>query len=227
MTERAATAPTVATMDTSQGRRKRRRKRKTGMVGKGDCVTMSAKPDGGDGQLWTKKPCFAPVDDLNGQRSVLEKRNIEEALRLCDEADARTVLPIRVYIPATTEANDGKPAATAAVDDSFVHQLNMIMKLPAVSVGHHAHQHSEGMVNASERCPGSACARPTTDATKASNATVCSVAVATDVPSQIMAKSTTKEAATAVEMFDFNDRLTMFCLHTRPTKTKYGGQLHL
>jgi hypothetical protein len=119
MTERAATAPTIATMDTNQGRRRRRRKRKAGMVGKGDSVTMSAKPDGGDGQVWTKKPCFAAVDDLNGHSSVLEKRNIEEALRLCDEADARTVLPIRVYKPATTEANDGKSAATAAVDDGF------------------------------------------------------------------------------------------------------------
>jgi hypothetical protein len=154
---------------------------------------------------------------------VLEKKNIEEALRLCDEADARTVLPIRVYKPATTEANDGKSAAAAAMDDSFV-QLNNVMKLPAVSVGHHAHQHSEGMVNASERCPGSACARPTTDATKASNATVYSVAVATNVPSQIMEKCITNEASAAVAMFD--DRLTMFCLHARPTKTKGSGKPH-
>jgi hypothetical protein len=54
MTERAATAPTIATMDTSQGRRKRRRKSKAGKVGKGDSVTMSAKPDEGEGQVWTK-----------------------------------------------------------------------------------------------------------------------------------------------------------------------------
>jgi hypothetical protein len=76
-TERAAMVPTIAAMDTSQGKRRRRRNRKAGRVGRIGSVTMPTKSKESGGQA-TKVPHLASVDNLNGFCSVSVEAKYEE-----------------------------------------------------------------------------------------------------------------------------------------------------
>jgi hypothetical protein len=88
--DRAASVPTTATVDTNQGKRRKRKSEEVGRIGS---VAMPTEPEEIDTQV-TKAPCLAAVSNLNGHITVSEEvtsEEVNEELSVCATRQTRVL----------------------------------------------------------------------------------------------------------------------------------------